>query len=331
MKKQHKRDGHRTLRLLRDMVREYPQSKKLYAEFRDDREGLGGWPDYVWCPMAGAYAIVSGGGDSRVAIDKVPDIARVAALGAWRVTQGIYRFDADLAAELVNSPLSGDLPCALLHRLPQWCVYIETSWLADNGVFGFFAHLEYDVGAGREELRLLIDTDEGLLPVPLHLGPWDLRTALDEMGRVARGHSVALGLPAPGNTGALAPSVAPFVSLVLYLCADEADYERPSRPRERKGMRATRLSEPEMPSVLAVGVRMGAALRAHRARETTQGPTLEGARARPIGHIRSSHWHTFWRGPLDGVREKFVKWLPPMGVNLDLNADPTAVIRPVKR
>jgi len=42
--------------------RAYPGRWKQYDRFRQDRDAMGGWPDYVYCPLAGSYAIVSGRG-----------------------------------------------------------------------------------------------------------------------------------------------------------------------------------------------------------------------------------------------------------------------------
>lgn len=74
-------------------------------------------------PLGGWYAIVSGGGSKRVAIDRIGDVARLGALGAWRVSQGIYRFDPALYGALPSTPVDGELPCEVLYRLPEWCVF----------------------------------------------------------------------------------------------------------------------------------------------------------------------------------------------------------------
>ncbi len=56
---------------------------------------------------------------------KLASIALVGTMAAWRPTQGIYRFATNLLDELWDTPVTGDLPSDLLHRLPEWCVYIE--------------------------------------------------------------------------------------------------------------------------------------------------------------------------------------------------------------
>ena len=51
------------------------------------------WPQWCYLPLFGAYAIVGGGGTNRVPIDRAQHPGVVAALAAWRMTQGIYRYD----------------------------------------------------------------------------------------------------------------------------------------------------------------------------------------------------------------------------------------------
>lgn len=41
---------------------------------------------------------------------------------------------------------------------------------------------------------------------------------------------------------------------------------------------------------------------------TTTSGLREGGRK---AHMRRAHWHTFWKGPRDGVRQKVVRWIPP--------------------
>ncbi|MEA3641754.1 MAG: hypothetical protein VBE63_17715 [Lamprobacter sp.] len=307
----------------------YPDAWKWFDQFREDRQALGGWPETVFCPLAGAYSVVSGGGSNRVPPQLIGDVARLGALAAWRPTQGIYRFDPDLFTALWDSPISDELPCELLRRMPAWCVYIELDeQRCSEGFYGFFAHLEYDPNNAREELRFLLDTKEALTPVPLHLGAWDLKTALERMADEALKHIAGLGFPVPEITPALAPRITPLISLLLYLCSEEADYQRPPAPKPKRTKRGTRLFPPDRPSTWDVGVRIGAALRKGRAgRDASSEETRTGTRPRP--HIRRAHWHTYWKGPREGERTALVKWLAPIAVNLEDDDELPAVIHPV--
>ncbi len=141
------------------------------------------WPDWCYCPMAAAHAIISGGVDAPY-LDST--ISALAALAAWRMSKTVYRFDQDLYAALETTRMSR-IPREILYRLPQWCVYIESQgWLAKTaGMAGFFCHLEWDVKHERPELRLLLDLAGGtineLVPVPIHLTQDTLTDGLRSM------------------------------------------------------------------------------------------------------------------------------------------------------
>lgn len=332
---------HRARRHLDAYGKRYPGAWRKFDEFRENRQALGNWPDTVFCPMAGAYAILSGGGANRLPPLLVEDVARLSACAAWRPSQGLYRFDPDLLAALWESPLSGDLPCELLRQMPAWCVYIDLSEQQPNtGLYGFFAHLEWDTNDGTEELRLLIDMEDQLLPIPLHLGPWSLETAIEKMLNKAMRQLPQLGAPVAGEIAALASTLTPalsastltpLLSLLLYLCSDEADYERPPRPQPKKTRHGWRLFPPDQPHTWDVGVRIGAALRKSKGVDHAgEGREPVGGGTRPRFHIRRAHWHTYFYGPREGERIARVRWLAPIAVNLSTIEDLPAVVRQVR-
>lgn len=330
---------HPALSLLHEVGRTYPTAWQGIESFRADRASLGDWPETVYCPLAGAYAIVSGGGNQRVPLNIADHVALIGALAAWRPTQGIYRFDPDLYDALIRSPVTGVLPCELLQRLPAWCVYIELPYYESHVLSptGVFIHLEYDPNHARLELRLLLTTTTGhLIPIPLHLGAWPLNEA------ITRYLSAAMDGAEPGTrqfaqnpeASAVISDIAnPCLSLALYLCSEAADYQRPPplTPKQTR-RRGTRLFLPDGPTTWDVGLRIGAALRlareaaAHNVPETP----VPGTHASPRPHIRAAHWHLFWKGPRDGERTPLVRWIPPTGVRMSLGDDAPAVIRTVK-
>lgn len=115
----------------------YPRAWIQVEDLRRDRgRGLPAWPDWCYLPLAGAYAIVSGGGERKVSLERSLDIARIGALGAWRVSQGIYSFDADVLDGLWQTPIDGEIPEEILYRLPEWCVYIATPDSAPRAAWG---------------------------------------------------------------------------------------------------------------------------------------------------------------------------------------------------
>lgn len=137
-------------------ARLYPKAWQHVNEMRAGRGiDLPAWPDWCYLPIAGWYSIVCADAGVPVLdhrhLKLIGDIGRLAALGTWRMTQGVYRFDPELFAALVDTPITGDLPADLFYRLPEWCVYIETpgqQWLGTD-LYGFFAHMEWDANTGR--------------------------------------------------------------------------------------------------------------------------------------------------------------------------------------
>ncbi|MGH9760323.1 MAG: AcrVA2 family anti-CRISPR protein, partial [Blastocatellia bacterium] len=158
----------RPLQHLRDWGARYPRAWTRLEEFRAKRGsiGFGTWPDWCYVPIAGSYAVVSEAwGERALSPGVAADIAVIAALGAWRMTRGVYRVDPTLLTELYATRLDREIPVEVLYHLPQWCLYVEMdakvpalSHLGD--VRGFYAQMEFDANTADPELRLLIDTDE---------------------------------------------------------------------------------------------------------------------------------------------------------------------------
>ncbi|MBK1695380.1 hypothetical protein CKO09_11625 [Chromatium weissei] len=86
------------------------------------------------------------------------DLARLAVLGSWRVTQGIYRFDPDLYTALTETPRVN--PDDLLLRLPAWGVYLEMPGMviADVPIIGCYA--SWNIENTDPALWLLLDPDD---------------------------------------------------------------------------------------------------------------------------------------------------------------------------
>jgi hypothetical protein len=334
---------HRARLALEAAGRDYPGAWQQAEKFRADRGPGFTWPDWCYLPLAGAYAIVSGGGPARLTLDSIGAVSRIGALAAWRMTQGIYRFDPAVFEAVIDTPITGDLPCTVLMQLPEWAVYIETPGLelSAGRLHGFWAHLEHDANTGGTELRLLLDLDVGLVPVPLHFGAWPLSEAVARTLDQASVHSLTMGLPlAAGDARRAWRSWSePLVSLLLYLCSipDIQGRGQPGNPTPVKTRRGgEKLFPADGPKKWDVGVRMGTALRAAYQSEQTQG---HGEGSAPRGHVRRAHWHGFRSGPrlrADGSEiaatdRKFdLRWLPPIPVNLPDLADLPSTIKPVK-
>lgn len=332
---------------------------KLYAgawrrvdQFRAEKgREVPDWPDWCFIPITATQAIVSADAGvevsmlARVHPERLADPARLAALATWRVTQGIYRFDSTLYECVIDTPLERDLPCDVLYRLPEWCVYIETpdmTWVGSQ-LHGFWSHLEYDINTGRHELRFLLDSEAALSPLVIHLGNWSLLEAIERAHKVAVSHTLNAGpsplvgnIDAPATSQEMARILAPLVSLLLYVCSQAAEIgttdRQPGNPKPKRTKQGWRLFPADKPTTWDVGVRLGAALR--RAQQDPDRAIGDGERAKPRAHVRRAHWHSFWKGPKAAERAservKQVRWLPPIPVNVDETDDLPATVRPVK-
>lgn len=302
------------------------------------------WAEWCYLPIAATYAIVADDAGipqaqlGAVHPERIADAARLAALCAWRMTQGIYRFDPAVYDAVCNTPVAGDIPHDVLYQLPEWCVYIETPGMAfgSGSLHGAFAHLEEDSNTGRAELRLVLDADAVLQPVAMHLGPWPLAESLGRMLDVGTTKLLSIGGPALPRTmlQPAAHALEPLVSLLLYICSQAGeigdDQRRPAKPQPVRTRRdGLRLFAPDSPTTWDVGVRLGAALRrAYQAEQTAQ----EGTHAGPRAHIRRAHWHGYWSGPRNDTQARRfdLRWMPPIAVNVDDMDQLPATVRPVR-
>lgn len=297
----------------------YPRAWKMVDQFRAGRgRDLPKWPSWCFMPMAGWYAIISADfGGGKIPVNTGMDIGRLAGIGTWRYSQGIYRFDPDIYSALWDTPIAGDIPAEVLLRLPEWCMYIETpggEW-AGQPLYGFFVHLEWDANDHRHELRLLLDTEQLLLPFPVHLGEWPLLSAVQRAINESSRHipmGTMVELPSTSDVEQLSSTLAPMISLVLYLCSDEPDFgpkKKPQRPKPKRTKKGWRLFTPPIPMIWNVGERIGKTIRdAHL-------HTYERAGNRTVRpHLRRGHWHGYWTGPRTEEQRFRYHWVMPMMV-----------------
>jgi hypothetical protein len=193
-------DTPRPVQHLQAIARRYPGLWPLVDRIRAGRgRDLDDWPDWCFMPLAGAHAIVS-----RHPQPAVADIGVIGALAAWRVTQGIYRFDPTTHEALASTPLE-TLPVEALYRLPEWCVYLETPDHQD--IHGGFVHLEWDVNRKEAELGscwiCVRRRCSRLWRCTWTVPPWTRRWWPPARRASARrcGLAVRISPPCPGNTG----------------------------------------------------------------------------------------------------------------------------------
>jgi hypothetical protein len=213
---------HRARETLRAFEMRYPGLFDRADAIRGD--GAPPWPKWCYMPAGLLQSMV----------DPL-DAPIASALLAWRMTQGIYRFDdADrLAATSVDS-----LPADLFAGLPEWCVYIEsprpTGDLSSSGrpawtfrglpVTGFWLHLDAadDDGDAYDRICLLFDVARR---------PKDLSALQAFSVPMIAGQTLADALT-PNNA-----DVAPFLAVAARLCAPDVTYRNgtgnraPSIPR----------------------------------------------------------------------------------------------------
>lgn len=339
--------------MLQKYSRAFPDAWRQIARMRNDRgKALPWWPDWCFAPIAASIAIITNGapvfGHSEFAMMQQYPPAAMAALAAWRITKGIYRFDETLFGEIVEMPLDGDLPAEIFYSLPEWCIYVETPGMSlqllDNKpVSGFFAHLEYDPKDSRHELRLtFLLPEEQVFPVALHLGKWTVEEAVCRMFEESRVQSFLPSLTEEELQEAIkemSSSVVPFLNLVLYICSVNADFggNRPVHPSRRPAGKKGKIIAADSIRTWDVGVRVGPALRkAVTAKQHV--PSADGkesikrTHASPRPHYRRAHWHHFWTGPRSKPAERklILKWLPPIPVGIPEFDEAPVVIHPVK-
>ena len=309
----------------------YPDAWKMVDEFRAGRgKDLPKWPSWCFLPLSAFYAIVSASkGADRLPIELIPDVARLGAMGSWRVTQGVYRFDPAVYESVSSTPLTGDLPVDVFYRLPEWCIYIETPDVetALGRQYGAWVHLEWDANTGRTELRILLDTDNELLPMVIHLGNWSIEEAIERFSSESANQAGTqwAGLHQKQMIDHK-KIITPIISLTLYLCSKNAEFAngRPERPRPKKTKRGWRMFPPDKPRTWDVAVRLGSAMRSYYNSEQVGSAGLHNS---PRPHIRRAHWHSFWTGPKNDPdnRRVVVKWMPPIPVNTDNNDLPSTI------
>jgi hypothetical protein len=350
------RAPHRAVQILTSLAKRYPYAWRDVDEFRAARgKQIHAWPSWCFLPLSGAEAIVSAEHDPgppprRTPIRVAHHIGVLGALAAWRMTQGIYRFDEDLAQALDETAPPDEVPTQALYHLPEWCVYLETPGrlsIDGRALAGAWLHLDWDQ-RGFHELRVVQDIEgdpatsideDRLIPIPVILGEGSIRDALARVTasgtKVAHEHGYAV-LPSLEDVPGIVDRLWPLVSRVLYLCVDEPDLggtDRPRRPQPTRTKQGYKLFPADSVRRWDVGTRIGAALRSARERyEREDREALTSGRARPRPHVRRAHFHGFWTGPRadESKQELRVRWLPPIPVNTETPDELPATVHPVR-
>ena len=305
----------RPVRHLREIARQFPDGWKWIDKIRGSKSLLRvTWPSWCWCPISLIIETVMG---SNVLPEKIrlgnPQISQqlglLGSLALWRTGQGIYRFDPDTYKAVLETDMDIIFPWELFYRLPEWCVYIETPRykIGETELYGFFCHLNVDNITNRPSICLQLDLATGL-QLALVKFP-DVKVIVDDAS-CGDSTSIPVNVNSPlsyfGN-------MAPIISLVLYLCADNADLggRRPVKALDVRTKKGYRTLPPGHPRTWDVGVRVGAALRSMRKSEP--GEPQGGAHSAHRPHLRKAHWHGYWLGPRKKQEERRFefRWIQP--------------------
>ena len=280
------------------------------------RSGHDKWPRWCFAPFtAWAQAIFHRKED----LQKATEVSCASIILPWRYSRSVYRFDPDVYRELILTPFSGDLPEEVLLRLPEWSIFVE---MQGESVSGFFASLDWF--DGKSEIRFVFCRDEHLIPVYVTLSHKTIENSFQASlheyeSRV--GGSAEVKKDYESFLGKDLSLLRKALSLVLYICSDEAEIRdrdapdwEPSFPRPKVTKGEERLFPADRNRIVDVGRELGAMLREGAAKSEPSAPT--GRSVRP--HLRRGHWHGFWTGPrkVDTEKQKFIlKWIPPIFVN----------------
>jgi hypothetical protein len=242
------------------------------------------------------------------------DNEKVAALAAWRYTQGIYEFEESIHEALTQSDLKSNLPVDIIKKLPEWCVYIKNP---EKGLFkGFFAYLDYDFMSNVTQLYFLLDDGSDLYPLGICLGEWGVNEGISKyFNNLELLYQLDLNKERCDDLIKDALPLAQYcLMLLLYLCTDEPDIDRienelPVRPSPKRVKRGMRLFPAKKPKYWNVGSQL--------AKKITLPKEATGNRHKsPTPHIRRGHYHGVWVGKRNSSERKFIyNWWPPTVIN----------------
>lgn len=276
------------------------------------------WPSWCFLPFELWDEIyLNGMKDNNFQIPMSYDVVTtMMALTTWRYTQGIYRFTPNLARDLAETDIKGDIPVERLLRIPQPCIYIDTTGIPIDMVYGFWALLDWDSHNKSIGMRLLLNTTHGLRWMYLPIGDWSVEEAICKEAEYMHTH---FGMPQQymesERNKALAKFLAPLLSMILFLCSDKPDIDGercpgsvPSRPAPKKIRRGIKLFAPHQPHVWVVGKETEKKI--EEAQQFVSNMIrIHGLRI-VSPHIRRAHWHGVWNGPRNGERMFSLYWQP---------------------
>ena len=300
---------------LNALTKRYPKAWKMIETVRKHPiYGKKNWPAWSFAPIQAYDAITALYLERENVQSSAGKNEQLAAIAPWRLTKSIYEYEPSVYESIGKSELKGKIPVDVLHRIPEWSVYIKTPDFME--INGFFAHLEYDHIAKRTQLRFLLNSQKDLFPLTIHIGEWTVREGLDRFFiESTKQHGMTdCETSRKDLVNEMLPIVQKCLSLLLYLCIDEPDIERiqnqlPCRPRVKKGKKNQPLIPPKYSTVWQVGKRL--------AKQMIIPEEAKGKyHSSPIPHIRRGHYHGVWTGKRNSPDRKFIyNWWHPTVIN----------------
>ena len=303
----------------------------------DEVRGIGKEFGYQWndsicyCPIVMAIGAL----DSRQGLSKREATrlgACVAACAMWRREKRVYKFDPDLADEVLSTADDLVIPTEILYQMPSSCMYIQLSTApGDSDVDGFFAWVEDDPENKRQELRILyLDADGRMITqYIIHLIPGGtindgIDAAIKEMQRNAAGaqpESLDRVIEFHEESRHLTIEA---VQLVLYVCAANADMHEDEEQRRIYKPGAKVVDKFREVRKWDVGDKLGEQIRIIRGHSGSHRDSdgVSGERA-PAGprkyknrpHVRRAHWQHYRVG--EGRTKLVLKWINTIFVNAE--------------
>lgn len=306
------------------------------------RQDTRDWCSWCFLPTGAWFAAIAESPDVRDHQMANECLGFCAAVGTWRYSQGVYRFDPDVYNSIIESGFSGNIPCDVLKRLPEWCVYIETPGMPflNGTISGCFVYLDDSRIDKTQSMKIaLLDDDYvpledgpgGLITLTLPMGDWSVEEAYEKfLGSLAGQRMKNIDDQAKLMTAitniystrdAGKELVKKILALVLYICSEEPDIVdrkepeyKPGYPRPKVVKGRLRYFPAKRQHIYDVGQKIGNELRQAKER------IISAPTGRTVSdHFRRAHWHGYWIGarkePREGERKFILKWLPPTFVH----------------
>ncbi|WP_454785058.1 hypothetical protein [Legionella sp. WA2024007413] len=153
---------------------QFPNAWNLINKYRTINYFKEEWPAWCFLPLNAWKGIVAQEyNTSTLNLEQTREAMNLAAIGTWRYTQGIYRFDSKLYKILAQMNVSTKADKTKFYQLPEWSIYIETPELNwnNNPLLGFWFHLQWDKEKDYDELCFLLNSDK-FVSISLPLNKW---------------------------------------------------------------------------------------------------------------------------------------------------------------